>query len=123
MSPPRASNSSAGLVHRTFATLRAGRYAVYLGGLAVVVAASTVAPAWTRTPLVVAALTAMCVTYLAELHGRAGVVRGEAVVTAVAVAGVAVGTYVLVAVHRVGGALFVLGGVLFFRAATGDGDD
>jgi len=123
VSSPSASNSSAGLVDRTFATLRARRYAVYLGGLAVVVAASTVAPAWTRTPLVVAALTAMCVTYLAELHGRAHAVPRETTVTAVAVAGVAVGTYVLVAVHRVGGALFVLGGVLFFRAAIGDRDD
>ena len=123
VSPPPASEGPTGLVNRTFATLRARRYAVYLGGLAVVVVASTLTPARARTPLVVVALTAMCVTYLAELHGRARAVRGETVVTAVAVAGVTVGAYVLVAVHRVGGALFVLGGVLFFRAAVGDRDD
>jgi hypothetical protein len=47
--------------------------------------------------------------------------RAESVVTAVAVAGVAGGTYLLVEVSRLGGALFVFGGVLFFRAAVRTG--
>jgi hypothetical protein len=112
-----------GVVDRTFATLRSLKYVVYLGGLGVVALASTVGPPAARTPLVVAALIVMCTTYLAELHGRAGAVRAETVATAVAVAGVAVGAYVLVEVSRVGGLLFLLGGVLFFRAAAGSGAD
>jgi hypothetical protein len=111
-----------GLVRRTFRTLRDHRYAVYLGGLAGVALASALAPTWARTPLVVAVLTLMCTTYLAELHGRATAVRAETVVVAAAVAGVAVGSYVLVAVNRVGGLLFVLGGILFFRAALDSTD-
>jgi hypothetical protein len=116
---------TARLHRRTFAALRAHRYAVYLGGLVTVGLASWVAPAWARTPAVVVALTVMCTTYLAELHGRAPAVRAEGVVVTVAVGGVAVGAYLLTAVNRVGGVLFVLGGVLFFRAAIGaeDGDD
>jgi hypothetical protein len=110
-------------VRRTLAALRRWRYAVYLGGLVVVGLAVTVGPPWARTPAVVAALTAMCTTYLAELAGHARAVRAETAVTAVAVAGIAVGAYVLVEVSRVGGALFVLGGVLFFRAAITTGGD
>jgi hypothetical protein len=119
----RPSATPTTLVRRTFATLRSLRYVAYLGGLAVVTLASTVAPAWTRTPLVVAALIVMCTTYLAELHGRAGSVRSETVVTAVAVAGIAVGAFVLVEANRVGGLLFLLGGVFFFRVAIRSEDD
>jgi hypothetical protein len=110
------------LVRRTFRTLRDHKYAVYLGGLVAVALASVLVPTWARTPLVVAALTLMCTTYLAELHGRAAAVRAETVVVAAAVAGVAVGSYVLVEVSRVGGVLFVLGGILFFRAAVDSTD-
>ncbi len=104
---------------RAFAALRRVRYPIYAGGLAVVGLATTVGPPPVRPPLVSLALTVMCVTYLAELHGRAGGVRAETAVTAVAIAGVAVGAYLLVTVTRLGGALFVLGGVLFFRVAVG----
>jgi hypothetical protein len=110
------------LVRRTFGVLRDHRYVVYLGGLVVVALASTVAPTWARTPLVVAALSLMCTTYLAELHERATAVRVETVVVAAAVAGVTVGSYVLVEVSRVGGLLFVLGGILFFRATIDSTD-
>lgn len=105
-------------IGRAFAALRRVRYPVYAGGLAVVVLASTVAPAAARSPLVVLALTVMCVTYLAEIHGRVDGMRAEAAVTAVAIVGVAVGASLLATANRVGGALFVLGGVLFFRAAV-----
>lgn len=108
---------------RGFALLRRLRYPVYLGGLAVVVVASTAAPPAVRPPLVALALCVMCTTYLAELHGRADGMRAEAAVTAVAVAGVAVGAYLLATTNRLGGALFVLGGVLFFRAVVRGADD
>jgi hypothetical protein len=109
---------------RGFALLRRLRYPVYLGGLAVVVVASTAAPAAVRPPLVALSLCVMCTTYLAELHGRADGMRAEAAVTAVAVAGVAVGAYLLATTtNHLGGALFVLGGVLFFRAVVRGTDD
>lgn len=106
------------LVRRAFGVLRRHRYVVYVGGVALIALASLVGPAWSRTPVTVGTLTAICTTYLAELHGRADGMRAESVVTAVAVAGVAGGTYLLTEVSRVGGALFVFGGILFFRAAV-----
>jgi hypothetical protein len=109
------------LVRRMFGLLRRNRYIVYVGGVALIALASLVGPAWSRTPVTVATLTVICTTYLAELHGRADGMRAESVVTAVAVAGVAGGTYLLVEVSRLGGALFVFGGVLFFRAAVRTG--
>ena len=108
-------------VGRLFATLRTHRYPLYAGGLAVVAVASTVAPLWTRSPLVACALTLMGVTYLAELHGQADSIRAETAITAVAVLGIAVGAFVLVEVNSVGGLLFIGGGLLFFRAAVQGG--
>lgn len=112
----RAADTS-GTVERLFASLAARRYLIYLGGLGVVVLARAFAPTWTRTPVFVLALTLMCTTYLAELHARAEA-EPRTVVVALAVAGVAVGAFVAAEVNPVGGFLFVLGGLLFFRAAT-----
>lgn len=103
---------------RLAATLRSWRYAVYVGGLVVVTLGARVGPEWARTPLVVLTLTVMGGTYLAELRGRADEVSAGVVVTALALVGVAVGSYLAVEVNRLGGALFVLGGVLLFRAAA-----
>jgi hypothetical protein len=107
------------LVRRSFAALRTHRYVIYVGGVALIGLTSVVGPVWSRTPLTVVALAVICTTYLAELHGRAETVRAESLVAAVAVAGVAGGAYLLVEVSRLGGALFVAGGILFFRAAVG----
>ena len=106
------------LVRRSFAALREHRYTVYVGGVALIVLTSAVGPVWSRMPVTVAALAVICTTYLAELHGRAETVHAESVVTAVAVAGVVGGAYLLVEVSRLGGMLFVGGGILFFRAAV-----
>ncbi|WP_162562461.1 hypothetical protein [Salinigranum rubrum] len=108
---------AAGTVERLFASLAARRYPIYLGGLGVVVLVRAFAPTWTRTPVFVLALTLMCTTYLAELHGRAET-ETRTLVVALAVAGVAVGAFVVAEVNPVGGFLFVLGGLFFFRAAT-----
>lgn len=108
-------------VGRLFATLRTHRYPLYAGCLAIVALASTVAPHWARSPLVACALTLMGVTYLAELHGRAEAIRAETAIIAVAVLGIAVGAFVVVEVSSVGGVLFILGGLLFFRAAVRSG--
>lgn len=114
----RVATTGAALVRRTVATLRAHRYSVYVGGVVLILLASLAGPAWSRNPVTVATLTVLCATYLAELHGRADGVRAEAAVAAVAVGGVAVGAYLLVEVNQVGGLLFLLGGILFYRAAV-----
>lgn len=105
-------------VGHLFAALAARRYYIYLGGLGAVVLTRALAPAWTRTPVFVLALTVMCTTYLAELHDRTAGVEVTTLVVALAVGGIAVGAFIVAEVNAVAGLLFVLGGLFFFRAAT-----